>query len=319
MSNLVSINCITYNHEKYIAQAIESFLMQETDFDFEILIHDDASTDRTPSIIKEYELKYPDKIKVIYQKENQYSKGIKVSRLNVSRATGKYIAICEGDDYWISPYKLQKQVDYMENNPSCSLCVHAGQLINESKDKKVSDYTLGSKSRKFNTEEVIRGGGALFLTNSMLYRAEYKDSYPAFFENSPVGDYPLAINLSLLGEVYYVNEIMSAYRQSVIGSWSNRVLSNGRKIITHYEKMLVMLDELNQYTDYKYKKVIEVTKKDNYLPIYLAKKEMDEFSKAEVKSLYAKLSFKRKLILLLNNISPNIIKSIKTIYTRLKS
>ena len=104
---LVSICCITYNHEDYIADAIEGFLMQKTDFKYEVLIHDDASTDRTAEIIRKYERKFPNLIKPIYQTENQHSKGIKVGKYNIERALGKYIALCEGDDYWVDPCKLQ--------------------------------------------------------------------------------------------------------------------------------------------------------------------------------------------------------------------
>ena len=108
---LVSINCITYNHEAYIRDALEGFLMQKTDFTFEILVHDDASTDQTANIIRKYEKKYPEIIKPIYQKENQYSQEVEISKqFQFPRARGKYIAICEGDDYWTNPYKLQKQV-----------------------------------------------------------------------------------------------------------------------------------------------------------------------------------------------------------------
>jgi len=106
---IVSICCITYNHEKYIRDAIEGFLMQKTLFPIEILIHGDASTDKTADIIKEYEVKYPDIIKPIYQTENQFSKGVSISATyQFPRARGKYIAICEGDDYWTDPHKLQK-------------------------------------------------------------------------------------------------------------------------------------------------------------------------------------------------------------------
>ena len=126
---LVSIDCTTYNHGKYISDALDSFLMQNTNFKYEILVHDDASTDDTPKIIKEYESIYPDLIKPIYQKENQYSKGLRVSGINLRRARGKYIAVCEGDDYWIDPYKLQKQVDYMESHPECSMCTHAAYIV----------------------------------------------------------------------------------------------------------------------------------------------------------------------------------------------
>lgn len=121
---IVSISCITYNHVNYIRAAIDGFLMQKTTFPFEILIHDDASTDGTEDIIREYERKYPDIIKPIYETENQWSKGIRGSAVfNFPRARGKYIALCEGDDYWTDPYKLQKQVDFMEANEEYSLCV----------------------------------------------------------------------------------------------------------------------------------------------------------------------------------------------------
>ena len=113
---MVSICCITYNQEKYIKDAIEGFLMQKTNFLFEIIIHDDASTDKTADIIREYQQKYPDKIRTILQKENQYKKGVRNSYTVFKEAKGKYIAFCEGDDYWIDENKLQKQVNYMEEH-----------------------------------------------------------------------------------------------------------------------------------------------------------------------------------------------------------
>jgi len=116
---LVSICCITYNHENYIRDAIEGFLMQKTSFPIEIIIHDDASTDNTAQIIKEYEDKYPDLFCNIFQNENQWSKGggSIYARFLYPQARGKYIALCEGDDYWTDPLKLQKKVDFMEVNP----------------------------------------------------------------------------------------------------------------------------------------------------------------------------------------------------------
>ncbi len=120
---LVSIACITYNHAQFIQETLEGFLMQKTNFEFEILIHDDASTDGTTEIIKEFEKEYPDLIKPLYEKENQWVKGRRGSAVfNFPRAQGKYIAICEGDDYWIDPYKLQKQVDFLETNSDFSVC-----------------------------------------------------------------------------------------------------------------------------------------------------------------------------------------------------
>lgn len=129
---LVSICCLAYNHAPYIRQCIEGFLMQKTNFSFEVLIHDDASTDGTAGIIREYEKKYPEIIFPIYQTVNQFSQGVKISAAyNFSRAKGKYIAMCEGDDYWIDPYKLQKQVDYLENHPECIYSCHRYYIYSE--------------------------------------------------------------------------------------------------------------------------------------------------------------------------------------------
>ena len=116
---LVSILCDTFNHEKYISQALDGFIMQQTSFPFEIIVHDDASTDNTAQIIREYELKYPDLFVPIYQTENQFSKPeVNIwTDITFPKARGKYIALCEGDDYWTDPLKLQKQVDFLEENP----------------------------------------------------------------------------------------------------------------------------------------------------------------------------------------------------------
>lgn len=125
MQPLVSIRCCTYNHAPYIRQCLDGFVMQKTNFKFEAIVHDDASTDGTADIVREYASKYPDIIKPIYETENQYSKqdGSLSRIMNAAVSpSAKYIALCEGDDYWTDPYKLQKQVDFLETNPEYSLC-----------------------------------------------------------------------------------------------------------------------------------------------------------------------------------------------------
>ena len=121
MNPMVSICCLAYNQKKYIKKTIDSFLSQKTSFDFEIIIHDDASSDGTQDIIRKYVEKYPDKIIPIFQKQNQYSKGVENSiTFCYPQARGKYIALCEGDDYWCDDYKLEKQVTIFESNPECT-------------------------------------------------------------------------------------------------------------------------------------------------------------------------------------------------------
>ncbi|WP_025124803.1 glycosyltransferase [Myroides odoratimimus] len=129
---LVSISCITYNHGNYISEALDSFLDQVVDFPIEILVHDDASTDETTEIIREYEKKYPHIIKSVYQSENQYSKGVKVGKFNRERAVGKYYATCEGDDYWSDVNKLAFQISFLEKYEEFSFCCHRANIFNES-------------------------------------------------------------------------------------------------------------------------------------------------------------------------------------------
>lgn len=120
---MVSVIAAAYNHEPWITRALESFVMQKTNFSIEILVHDDASTDRTAEIIRKYEQKYPGLVKPVYQTKNQYSQGNFPSDILAEKAKGKYLAICECDDYWTDPLKLQKQVDLLEAHPECSMAV----------------------------------------------------------------------------------------------------------------------------------------------------------------------------------------------------
>lgn len=127
---LVSIICTTYNHETYIRKCLEGFVSQKASFIFEAIVHDDASTDNTQQIIKEYQAKYPEIIKPILQKENQYSKGVDIiGNFIMPLVQGRYIAMCEGDDFWIISDKLQRQVDYMEQNSKCSLCFTRARTV----------------------------------------------------------------------------------------------------------------------------------------------------------------------------------------------
>ena len=188
---LVSISCITFNHSKFINECLNGFLMQQTEFEYEIVIHDDASTDGTKEIIKEYVRRYPNIIFPFYQNENKYSKGIRgiMARYNFPRCRGKFIALCEGDDYWTDPLKLQKQVEFLKENPQFSFC---------------SNYyytRMGEKSEKMtlpydevNLENIFMKN--IFSTASLLFREEaIKELPPGLFEkvSEVIGLYKLML------------------------------------------------------------------------------------------------------------------------------
>ncbi|MCC5924107.1 MAG: glycosyltransferase [Crocinitomicaceae bacterium] len=216
---LVSISCITYNHALFIRECFEGFLMQKTNFEFEILVHDDASTDGTAEIIKEYEANYPHLFKVIYQTENQYSKGIKTMnpRFNYPRARGKYIALCEGDDYWTDPYKLQKQVDFLEANEDYSICFHEVKILKE--NELIDDYITREVSETSTIKDLAYGN--YMHTNTVVFR-RLKENYPEWFLKVNAGDYSLHLYNAQFGKIKKIKEVMSVYRIHHSNIWVNQ-------------------------------------------------------------------------------------------------
>lgn len=226
---LVSICCLAYNHAPYIRQCLEGFVMQKTNCPIEVLIHDDASTDGTQDIIKEYEAKYPDIIKPIYQKENQYSKGVKVSLVyNFSRAKGKYIAMCEGDDYWTDPYKLQKQVDFLESHPDYVMCSHRFNQYIQDKSLLEEEKDLTFQGADYDLKNLI-GGKWLTQTLTVMYRRDALDlqRYESYGMSL---DMILFYELLRNGKGYCFSDVMGVYRLHKGGVWSEVSINQQRLI-----------------------------------------------------------------------------------------
>lgn len=266
MSNpLVSISCITYNHAPYIRQCLDSFLMQQCDFNYEILIHDDASTDGTSDIIREYQKKYPEIIKPIIQKENQWSQGIRgmMARFNFPRAKGKYIALCEGDDYWTDPLKLQKQVDFLETNPEYSLVCGGFKSVNTI----TGEDEIIIKDVEKSLDNTIQGFDItierffkqwLTKTLTLVYRTELYN--PNDFKNYKyTRDVHLNYHLLKRGKGYYMKEVFGAYHIHQGGVFSSK--NENERFNTFY---LVYKDLLNYNKDdvFLRRKVVHYLKKN---------------------------------------------------------
>ena len=250
-----SIICNTYNHEKTIEQTIKGFLIQEVNFSFEILIHDDASTDNTQNIVKIYEEMYPNLIKPIYQEINQTSLGRSVSQINISRAQGEYIAICEGDDVWIDPYKLQKQVDYLENHLDYICVGHACKVMNVNFPYKSKIWSHSKLSKELSTQEIIRNRGIVFAYNTIVFKKENYD-YPDFFNDFKVADVKRILFSSLIGKVYFMSDVMSIYHVGIKNSWTDRVRLNNDLLVKHYKDEIQFYEKLNIYTNQKFEQDI---------------------------------------------------------------
>lgn len=208
---IVTICCMTFNHENYIRDCLEGFIMQRTQFPFEVLIHDDCSTDGTTEIIKEYEIKYPEIIKVIYQTENQYTKiGFSgIFELMHMQAQGKYIALCEGDDYWIDPYKLNKQIEFLEDNPACGLIYTQAIVLHEDVGKDMKGW---AKSATF--EEILLGVNPVITPTSCYRKSLYKQYVKEIQPDKKwkMADYPLWLYISFHNQVYFMDERTAVYR-----------------------------------------------------------------------------------------------------------
>ncbi len=315
MEPLVSVCCISYNHEKFIRQCLDGFIMQKTNFKFEVIIHDDASTDRTAEIIKEYQEKHPDIIKPIFQVENQYSKNTPILKTIVyPQVKGKYVAICEGDDYWTDPDKLQKQVDFLEANPDYSICFHPVKIIYEDVNKKSTLYPSNKFLKQDLTLEKLLGVNFI-QTNSVMYRWLLKKGEPD--DKLPGGIMPGDWYLNLLhakeGKIGFLEDVMSVYRRHSAGAWFDNEAGAGNLHRKHG------LNELNFFNNV-YKNLAnnsEMYLNEVYLPIfkqildnYYSFGDIDKLN--HVKTLYPEI-FEKSLFV--KNPMGNKLKKYKKLYT----
>lgn len=248
----VTVYCLTYNHEKHIRKALESFVMQKTNFKYKVVVHDDASTDNTAKIVEEFERNYPDIIFPIYQKENQYSKSINIFTTFIRPLIeGDYIAICEGDDYWIDEYKLQKQVDALDTHQEIDMCVHGSLNHDVTNDTFWPNRFNKDINYIISQRKAISAGGGLVATNSILYRKKLAFDIPNFREIYRI-DYTLQIAGSLRGGLLYLKDIMSVYNQGVRGSATERIFNDCKKCSDHFLRLFSALNMLNKETHYKY-------------------------------------------------------------------
>lgn len=301
----VSVCCITYNQEKYIRKMLDSVIGQETKFAYEILVHDDASTDFTGDVVKEYANKYSNILTAIIQEENQFSLGKRDILFNqlLPRVRGKYIAMCEGDDYWCDMRKLQKQYDFMERHKECALCAHGTGIIFE------NGHETGKKIPAIDVKEImtsdeyisycIENDTHIFHTSSIFFKKEDANkllqNQPEFYRISPVGDRVMFLYYATKGNVGYLNEEMSCYRTMSDGSWTKTMVSSKEKT---YEKncgMLKMVKAFDQYTGGRYhKEAYEFETLYNFVA-FQYELRCREMLQKRYRNLYKRLSSKEKL------------------------
>ena len=243
---IVSVCVTTYNHINYIKKSLDSILKQKTNFEFEICIGEDESSDGTREICIQYEKKYPDKIKLFLRKRKDiiYIDGKPSGRLNgiktLKKCKGKYIAICEGDDYWVDPYKLQNQVNFLENNPEYILIGSRVQIL---KDKKISDSHQPKEGREILPSELFQKNP--FAASAILFR-RINIKYPKFYNQYYAGDIMLYFILSKYGKLYFDNFLVGIYRSHRYGI--TKVIPSKNRSLSRIR----MFIDVNKYFKMKY-------------------------------------------------------------------
>jgi glycosyltransferase involved in cell wall biosynthesis len=243
----VSVLLVTYNHEQYIAQAVESVLMQKTNFKYEILISEDCSTDNTRNIVLAFGEKYTDKIRLLLSEHNLCTNEVLARGMKAAR--GQYIAHLDGDDYWTSPYKLQKQADFLDAHPKCSICYHNVDVFHEDGDRQTYRSNPLDVQQNSTLEDLLWKGDLIESCSIMLRKVF--DELPDWFRTIDLGDWALLILHAQRGKIGYINEVMGVYRIHGGGVWSK--LSRVRRL----EKEITFYEDINRHLNFVYDKRIK--------------------------------------------------------------
>lgn len=294
----VSILCVTFNHVNFIKNTLDGFLLQKTTFPIEIIIHDDASQDGTSDIIREYEILHPGIFTPIYQIENQFSKRVDIGKEFIfPKIRGKYIAYCEGDDYWIDPLKLQKQVDFLEQNQDYGLVYTDIDRINEKGDLIDQDFFKNNSASFCETFEDYLINAPFRAPCTWLFRSSlHKEAN----KNYVVGDLPILLDIAAKSKIYFLHDTTAHYR--VLTNSASH--SNNIDHFYTFSKGVynVQLDYAKKYNVEK--KVIETIKIRFALQFYdfaIAKQDLDQIRTANKLLMQQKnLSFKFKVAILLS-------------------
>lgn len=253
---IVSVWCLTYNHKDYIRDALNGFLKQRTDFRFEVFIYDDASDDGTSDIIREYVEKYPELFLYYRAAINKYGTQERVDtieKLQREYLSGKYIAMCEGDDYWIDPNKIQQQVDYLESHSECVLVSHNARIVT-AEGKENNDLRFRTITGNITEEELILSINGDIPSASFLMRRDI--FFMKGFPKGPVGDGPRLLFAITKGKVFYENKMRSVYRYMINGSWSNRMKTDPGFALKNIIGYIVFLKKYDKYVGGKYREYI---------------------------------------------------------------
>jgi len=284
---LVSVSLVAYNQEPFIRQAIESVLIQDVDFRYEIVIHDDASTDNTADIILEYAEKFPDIITPIIQTKNKFSGGTEINAsITIPKANGKYIAFLEADDYWIDRNKLSYQTRFLESNPNISMCFTATKHIFPTSEIVPTHKRYSNKDSICTAKDIILKGGRLVDMGSAMVRRSVFMDVPDWYHSTQIWDISVPLLSMLHGEIQYLDKVTSVYRYNTPGSWTQTNVKNRKHRIENLMNTISLLEGFDESTYQKYHNLIQRNKNSLIIELLL----LSDNNQQAVDKYYPKLT-----------------------------
>lgn len=314
---IISCCCITFNQKDYIKEALDSMLLQETSYAFEIVIHDDVSTDGTREILQKYEEEFPHIVKPIYQTQNQWSQGNRIMPIVFKHAIGQYMALCEGDDYWTDKNKLQIQIDEMKRYPECNISFHYG--VKKYEDDSQEDEIFckhANKNKFFSIEEVIKYSGPLMPTASICLSRNFVDfliNHKNDFFRRDITAFFIQVFASMGKGAMYIDKNMCVYRRMGNNSWTKKVAEDYNFSLEWKLKSINSLDIVNKLTKMKFDNEFSNLKKQYYKEILFNRKIPLNIRKEYYVDFINELSFKEKILWKLIYNNPKIHTKLATI------
>ena len=313
MKHTITVIVMTYNQKDYIRESLDSILRQKINVDFNILIHDDCSSDGTSEIIDEYKKQYPDKIEVIHQKDRTYPvvgfNGMLYTYV-VPKIESDYVAYCDGDDYWTDDEKIQKQYDFMVSHPEYSMCFHSAYQLRPNNDMS-SKWFIKDEGDIDMSDIISERPGVCVATSSIFLKSDVFKDFSDWRKKYPVEDVPMYITAAMKGKIHRLKEVMCVYRQFAVGSWSAQNKGANDKMIKHLGEMKEAVLRFDEQTNQQYHDlVVKEVESFDFRIAYITRDLKTIFSKAN-KRFVKRLKFKERFSLKLQYRTPSLYNLLK--------
>ena len=308
MNDELIVIVMTYNQKEYISKALDSILSQKVGIDFSILIHDDCSNDGTYEILLDYQKRYPKKIQIIHQETRKFLKdgfNLMIYKYVVPHINSKYVAYCDGDDYWCDDSKLQKQLDFMKSHPDYSLCYHSAYQMKN--DGEISSKWFFSEDKDIDMSELVNDKpGIRIATSSIFLKKEIFVDFPEWRKQFPVEDVPMYMMAAMYGKIHCMHDIMCVYRQFASGSWTSQNKNNLERKLKHLIGIKEATIIFNEWSNHKYEDLVASQIKGCNFRIALLTNDYEVIFDKTNKHLLKRLPFKDRLSLKLKYRHPRL-------------